>query len=181
MYKMINEELRVASCKMSELPKHITDILQPNDRISVLYDPIEDVLVLNSVHVDFNTYSMLSVDYMSFDNDQKNLLKDEFRRRLKQQGRSEIDNNSILEVILILDKVENIRKVKNYKKIIDKQNMEDFFYNYDLMKEINAGVYDDFSKRFNIFQLGYIMGKRAERARRKKNLSHMNINFMSQI
>lgn len=170
MYKMINEDLRIASCIMCDLPKHITDILQSNDRISVLYDPVEDVLVLNPVHVDFNTYSMLSVDYMSFNKYQKDELKDEFRRQLKERGRTDIDNNSILEVISILDKVVNIREVKKYKKIIGNQNIEEFLSNYDLMKEINAGVYDDFSKRFNLFQLGYIMGKRAERARRKKNL-----------
>lgn len=168
MYKMINEKLRIASCEMSELPKHITDILQPNDRISVLYDPIEDVLVLNSVHVDFNTYSMLSVDYMSFDNDQKNILKDEYRRRLKQQGRSDIDNNSILEVISILDKVVNIREVKKYKKIISNQNCTDLYNNYMLLLDLNADTESEFLRNGNIFQLGYIMGKRAERARRKK-------------
>ena len=45
MYKMINEDLRIASCKMSELPKYITDILQQNEKISVLYDHVEDVLL----------------------------------------------------------------------------------------------------------------------------------------
>lgn len=160
MYKMINEELRIATCKISELPKDIAERAQPVETITVMYDSKEDIIVLNPEYELFCICSELSATYLKLEKSDR----DEFAMQLKDGLKSD----AIEEVIGMLERVVLIREAKQYYEIIKNIDSTQFFNVHELLLQINDNAKSEFTKEFNLFQMGYILGKREERARRKK-------------
>lgn len=157
---MINEELRIASCKMSELPKDIAERAQPVETITVFYDSKEDIIVLNTDYELFDICMELSSRYLQ--------LEKSDRDELAPQLKDVLNCEDINEVIDMLEQVVLIREAKQYGEIIKKMDSTQFFNAYNLLFYIKNNAKSEFTKEFNIFQMGYILGKREERARRKK-------------
>lgn len=160
MYSMVNEELRIATCKMSELPKDMADRIQPVETITVMYDSKEDIIVLNSEYELFDICMELSARYLQLEKSDRDELASQLKDVLK--------SNDIKEVIDMLEQVAMIRGAKQYKKIIKHIDSTQFFNAYELIHNINNNEKSEFNKEFIIFQMGYILGKREERAKRKK-------------
>lgn len=160
MYSMINKELRIATCKMNELPKDIAERAQPVETITVLYDSNEDIIVLNPEYELFCICSELSTTYLK--------LEKTDRDELAMQLKNGLKSNDIKEVIDMLEQVILIREAKQYDEILKNNDFTVFYDTYGLLMRINNNVKSELAKEFNIFQMGYILGKREERARRKK-------------
>ena len=156
---MINEELRIATCKMSEFPKNIAERAQPVETITVLYDSNEDIIVLNPEYELFCICSELSITYLKLEK----LDRDELGMQLKNGLKS----NDIKEIIDMLEQVILIREAKQYDEILKNSDFTVFYNTYGLLMGINNKAKSELAKEFNIFQMGYILGKREERARRK--------------
>lgn len=157
---MINEELRIASCKMDELPKHVAERAQPVETITVMYDSKEDIIVLNSEYELFDICMELSARYLQLEKSDRDELASQLKDGLK--------SDDIEEIIDMLEQVVVIREAKRYDKILKKIDSTQFFNVYDLLLQINANAKNGFEKEFKLFQMGYILGKHEERARRKK-------------
>lgn len=134
----------------------------------MLYDKKEDVLILSPDCVDYDVYSKLACVYLQIDESQRKVLVETYKEQLGERTIENAEDDNIIEVISILDKVTYIRKVNKYRQILNKQITNDLYDNYKLLLDLNAGVESKFLQQCNTFQLGYIMGKRAERTRRKK-------------
>lgn len=160
MYSMINEELKIATCKMNELPKDIAERAQPVETITVMYDSKEDIIVLNSEYELFDICMELSARYLQLEKSDRDELASQLKDGLK--------SDDIEEIIDMLEHVVVIREAKRYNKILKKIDSTQFFNIYKLLLQINNNSKNEFEKEFKLFQMGYILGKREERARRKK-------------
>lgn len=160
MYSLINEELRIATCKMSELPKDMADKVQPVETITVMYDSKEDIIVLNPDYKLFYICRELSATYLK--------LEKSDRDELAMQLKDGLKSDDIEEVIDMLEQVVLTREAKQYDEILKNNDFTVFYDTYGLLMRINNKAKSNLAKEFNIFQMGYILGKREERARRKK-------------
>ncbi|MBS5933726.1 MAG: hypothetical protein KIC94_12735 [Clostridiales bacterium] len=160
MYSLINKELRIATCKMSELPKDMADMVQPVETITVMYDSKEDIIVLNTEYELFDICMELSSRYLQ--------LEKSDRDELAMQLKDGLKSDDIEEIIDMLEQLVVIREAKQYDKILKKIDSTQFFNVYELLSQINNNSKNGFEKEFKLFQMGYILGKREERARRKK-------------
>lgn len=160
MYNLINEELRIATCKMSELHKDMANMVQPVETITVMYDSKEDIIVLNTEYKLFYICRELSATYLK--------LEKSDRDELAMQLKDGLKSDDIEEIIDMLEQVVVIREAKRYNKILKKIDSTQFFNIYKLLLQINNNSKNEFEKEFKLFQMGYILGKREERARRKK-------------
>lgn len=160
MYSMINEELKIATCKMNELPKHVAERAQPVETITVMYDSKEDIIVLNSEYELFDICMELSARYLQ--------LEKSDRDELAMQLKDGLKSDDIEEVIDMLEQVVLTREAKEYDEILKNNDFTVFYNTYGLLMRINNNANSKLTKEFNIFQMGYILGKREERARRKK-------------
>lgn len=160
MYSIINEELRIATCKMSELPKDMADMVQPVETITAMYDSKEDIIMLNTEYKLFYICRELSATYLK--------LEKSDRDELAMQLKDTLKCGDIEEVIDMLEQVVVTREAKQYDEIIKNSDPTKFYNAYKLIYNINNNAKSELIKQFNIFQMGYILGKREERARRKR-------------
>lgn len=161
MYKMINEELRIATCKIGDISmEQAQSILAQfnGDALSTLtgfYMRGDDLLVLNSEHVDYDFYLMTAERYLGA-NDEK---RTDIKKKVLSKG--------MKEFLSMLDIAVNYRKALQLKLMTGKISVGEFLNVVPVLNEFNR-IENNAFHDCNIFQLGYIMGKRAERARRKK-------------
>lgn len=161
MYKMINEELRIAACSINEIPEEYAEKMKPLETLTIFYDPRFDIVVVNLDNEYYDLYKKLCIAYLESDyttrSNVKNMLK----------------NVNSLGVIKLLDDIIALRErkreeeYKELRKILGKISVGIVIDNRDMIDAITRNETEFWSKSF-LFMYGYIMGKRAERARRKK-------------
>ena len=82
MYKMINEELRIASCELKDLSVRETmSILAQFDgdtleTLNVFYNSTEDLIVLNSEHRNYQLILETCEMYLEADRETRNKIED---------------------------------------------------------------------------------------------------------
>ncbi|WP_066714960.1 hypothetical protein [Clostridium sp. Marseille-P299] len=162
MYKMINEELRIAACRISEIPEEYAEKMKPLETLAIFYDPRFDIVVVNLDNEYYDSYEKLCIAYLDSDYS----IRSDLKNRLK--------SISALTCVKLLDDIialrERKREEKEYsqiRKILGNTGIGIVMDNAPMIDAIVRNETDFWSKKF-LFMYGYIMGKRAERARRKK-------------
>ncbi|WP_455717157.1 hypothetical protein [Anaerosporobacter sp.] len=161
MYKMINEELRIASCKLGDLTMEQTQSILAQFKGDVLstltgfYTRGDDLFVINSENSDYDFYLLTAESYLSANDEERAAIK----KKILSQG--------IKEFLSLLDITVNYRKTLQLKLMTGNMPTEDYINAIPILRDLNIMRNSDF-KEMNAFMYGYIMGKRAERARRKK-------------
>lgn len=166
-YKLVNKELRIFSCSVSDLTmQQVTSFLEQWDHdakigeLTLFYEKKTDSLVLNRDNKNYDTYLEIAEAYLKLD--------DEKLEELPTQGLGGME-----ETIDLLQQCRQRRKALQLLKILDLQGVKGFAgtKEYVVFKELSIR----FSNRDDlpfllsyIFNYGFIQGKRAERARKKK-------------
>lgn len=176
-YEIINENLGVYSCNVSDLTleqtKHFLELWNDGSTIgsvTVFFDNTGRI-VINKDHKKFEAYREIIVDYLILPTDQRELLRDLAKAKKAK---------SIIEVFNVLDSAliyrhkiaEDKAKVELFEPI--KKILEHSYVpcdkELDMIDLIYTNSYDRYMARLDLYQYGFIQGKRAERARRKKGL-----------
>jgi hypothetical protein len=176
-YEIINENLGVYSCNVSDLTleqtKHFLELWNDGSTIgsvTVFFDNTGRI-VLNKDHKKFEAYREITVDYLILPTDQRELLRDSMKAKKAK---------SIIEVLNVLDSA----LIYRHKITEDKAKVESFEpikkilgHSYvpcdkelDMIDMIYTNSYDRYMARLDLYNYAFIQGKRAERARRKKGL-----------
>ena len=164
-YNVIDDKLHIATCKIEDLTiKQVQHILMSfgDDSsiktLTVFYDSKEKMIVFNSEHEKFEEFLLFAKEYLNFDDEVKKMFNDNCKSK------------ALMEIAGVLDssmpdiKAENIRKLVRlqYKsRPYDEDNANEM-YLLESSNINNTHVYGN-----DMYNLGYIHGKRAERARKK--------------
>jgi len=173
-YKIIDEDLRIRSCSIDDLDQETKDLFVKQfngDRIETLtffYDQRNDILILNHDSKDYDLFELTVTTYLE--------AKEETRKYIKESAKELVSGNGYEESFSLLDNIvmkrerlnEN-KKAKEIKYILDQQCMEVFTENRDNLKALERiEEPGDYMHTYNAFMYGYIQGIRSERARRKR-------------
>ena len=165
MYKMINEELRIAACRINEIPRELVEEIKPLETLTMYYDPSCDIVVVNQDNVNYELYKKLCIVYLDASYSVRSKLKCKFK------------SLDTLGCVKLLDDIIDLRERKRLEeeyreldKILGKADIGIIKDNLSMINTIGRNR-TDFWRDPNIFMYGYIMGKRAERARRKRNIT----------
>ena len=153
-YKVINEELKIASCRIADLTMdQVTAFLKLwNDdskigTLTVFYDQNSDYLVLNEDNEEFSLYLDVVEGYLGADEEQ--------RREIRKQT-----PRSMLETLRVIDRFKKRQFINTWIGRACKNEMNS--------TEIEIVENLPFGSNYTAFKLGVIRGKRIERARRKR-------------
>lgn len=165
-YEVVNEELRIFSCTISNLSlQQINCFLHQWEKdsciaqLTLFYDEEEQAIVLNKDNVNYNFLEKLALKYMGLDNEKRRNLAD----RVKSEW--------VKEAIKVLDNA--LAHMNNYKEFFilvhQKAIQEEYEIPWGLLEMIR-NKYNNSNEywwMYKAFEFGFINGKRAERARRK--------------
>lgn len=153
-YKVINEELKIASCRIADLTMEQIEaflrIWDDGSRIgtlTVFYDQNSEYIVLNEDNEDFSLYLDVVEGYLEANKEQ--------RRKFRKEAPS-----STLETLRVIDGFEKRRFINTWIDRACKNGMS------NAEREMVENV--PCRSIYAAFKLGVIRGKRIERARRKR-------------
>ena len=153
-YKVINEELKIASCRIADLTMEQIEaflrIWDDGSRIgtlTVFYDQTSEYIVLNEDNEDFSLYLDVVEGYLEANKEQ--------RRKFRKEAPS-----SMLETLRVIDGFEKRRFINTWIDRACKNGMS------NVEREMVENV--PCRSIYTAFKLGVIRGKRIERARRKR-------------
>lgn len=174
MYTTINEELRIQSCSIEDLSQKEKDQFEKlfqGDSVTTLtafYNLDTDTVVLNHDNTDFDFYLLLAETFLT-----ENLKTRE--RLLEQVPESCKETTKLLNEIAnrrdrIKRKQEADEEARKIRKIIGNQTYELYMKHFDILEAFHRvdHHHKGFLRDFNPFMYGYILGIRAERARRRR-------------
>ena len=169
MYKIIDEKLRLASCRLSDLTmQQVASFLEQWDHdaqiggLSLFYDKGKDLLVLNKDNKYFDRYLCLAEAFLKAD-------------RKKAQEVVDKIPSECAKALEVLRNTKRSRKIKEELRINSKQDAVGYNGTYlgDVFNEIrrrSAGFSDPWFLMSQAYTYGVIQGKREERARKKKQI-----------
>lgn len=165
VFKVIDNKLNYGKMNFNELPEEIKKSIAPLETVMMYYDRKLDIIFLNEDCKDYEQLEMLCSCYLAADKCTREAVKTQFK------------SPNIIEAVKMLDEVISIRESEVYKlrRILKKQGTEAFMSIMDQLYNVNSVEDEIFSQITNAFQLGYIMGKREERGRRKKIVYSSNV------
>lgn len=163
-FRMIDEELRIASCCIADLTmEQVAHFLKNWDEgtsigtLTMFYDDKEDLIVLNRDCSSFRLYCDIACIYLK--------ASEEDKLRI-----AEIVREGDKESLALLDAVMDFRKNREILRILDEQHIDhEYGINLSLVNAImnKYGSGGNLSIVLKSFYYGFMQGKRAERARRK--------------
>ncbi len=161
-YEMISKELKIEACNIEDLTleqvKGFLNLWNNNSSISTLtlFLKKDGTVVLNKDNKKYEFYKDLCCKFLGSNNKEREMLK----REVKECAMETIGT---LENALELRHTEEIFEILkyNFAKVDD--------ISYDLLKKIYKYNERGAMGLFKVFTLGYIEGKRAERARKLKH------------
>lgn len=167
MYKIIDETLRIASCRVSELTmQQVTRFLDqwekgaPIGSLTLFYDEKENLVVLNRDNQEFDRYLELAIRHMT--------LGREGCRRVEGQ-----EPESLKETVAVLKNAARQMRYREKLRIIDKNVIAEEHLDVLFYSRTHSDNSYLLSRR--AFLYGFICGKRMERSRRRKaNVSRNN-------
>ena len=157
MYEIINPELNMVSCRLSDLQlEQVQEILSQWEQgekigsLTLFFNPKTDQIVLNADHPNYFYYREFAETYMSVDEKTRRSLKERVPKGFKEEERVLNDCIKLRETMLEVERAKHgsvKRKEREVLKVIcekcpDMPIMTSFLY-------------------------GVMQGKRMERARRK--------------
>lgn len=153
-YKVINEELKIASCRIADLTmEQVTAFLKLWDddskigTLTLFYDQDSEYLVLNEDNKDFQLYLDVAEIYLK--------ASKEGRKKLMSEAPA-----SLLETLRVIKGFEKRRFINTWIGRACKNEMNS--------TEIEMVTHIPRESVYTAFKLGVIRGKRIERARRKR-------------
>ncbi|WP_167955614.1 hypothetical protein [Anaerosporobacter faecicola] len=165
MYQMINEVLRIATCKLGDVPEKFGNNI--TGRTFFYYDKNEDIMVFIEEREDIEYYIQIAEIYLQLPRDK--------RKKLMVQNKDFFDSIEVTEMFIIWESVVEYREnrkieddYKELKRILGKTKLEPVFDHMNMINMITKHEEPDRWQWTYLFLYGYIMGKRAERSRRKK-------------
>lgn len=171
-FNIIDEKLKLAECKIDDITFRQAEQLLPyfkkygENNIMAFYDEVNDMIVFISEHKNYELYVEFAKSYLMLDEKTRKKEKNNFKSK------------DIKELVRVLDICSGINRTlydeNDTMKLIGKQMSYDLLKaNYSYLKDILCANIrhnrDDLAMRTmeDAFILGYIEGKRAERARKK--------------
>ena len=164
-YEVINEEYRIASCRIYDLSGEQAAAMlkqfggSPLSTLTVFYDPVEDMLVLNRDHKHYEQCRCLVELYLQSPGEAQEILE------------SQNHGKHMAELIHVLNDCILTRHNNRELFILGKQKgYEDYDLTYSLIQAIRKrhGEHGVPWLMYMVYQYGMIQGKRAERERRKR-------------
>lgn len=165
-YFMLNEELGIQSCSIEDLKgRGIKDA----SITMMVYDRTVDILFLNNESSNYEVYKPLAESYLTADQ--------KMRHRIRQQA-EEITKNGLEDAFELLDNVIETRECCKYLKeaenivsILNNMESRPYLDNWYIILQLNelekSMEYSENFKGYLLFMYGFMLGKRAERAKRK--------------
>lgn len=154
-YKIINEELKIASCRIADLTmEQVTSFLKTwNDgsnigALTIFYDRENDYLVLNEDNEEIRSYLDITEAYLKADT--------EGRRKIIRES-----PDSVRETIRLIKEVEEQRFIRKWVDRARQNQMS----NVDRLFVENVPC----GSAYIAYRLGLIQGKRIERAKKTKH------------
>lgn len=182
--KIINEELRIQSCSIDELEQYIKETQDKKCDIDIAelifaYDKDRDLIIMNASHEFFDLYKELIIEFMK--------LNCKKRDMALYQVSEDIHNTLLLLDSIIKYRDKNKKHKSNYffderknpykknstMRLISFQATDLEYLNYidDVLNARNNEL--DYTACIDLFNLGYIYGKRTERNKRKRKLGDL--------
>ena len=160
MYRIIDKELRIWSCSIADLTmQQVNSFLRRWEigakigELTLFYDSDDSRIVLNEDNPEFEIYKKLACTYIRLDEEKRERLKNEFV------------SHGLLEAVKVLDGAINRIKAD----IIINQAIKNFYdHSNNLVLERIIKSFDCVVAIEVAFNYGVMVGKRIERARRKK-------------
>lgn len=171
MYKIIDEKLGLASCRLSDLTiQQVNCILNQFEddasigTLTLFYDKAADIVVLNSDNKNFDIYLGLAEAFLKADREKEQEIVDKVPSGFR-------------ETLEVLRDAKRARKIKEELRINGHQGIVgcNGTYLYDVFNEIirkSAGFSHPMILMSQAYTYGVIQGKREERARRKGGATH---------
>jgi len=154
-YKIINEELKIASCSIADLTMEqvvkFLKIWNDNSKIGALtmfYDKDSEYLVLNKDNELFQLYLDIAETYLTANAEKREMIRREAPK-------------SMLESLNLLDGFKTRKLMRTWINRALQNSMKE--YERELIISI-PGPHPEFTA----YRLGVIRGKRIERAKKKK-------------
>lgn len=163
-YKMINEELKIASCRLSDLTLKETELILKQwgagtelGTLTMFFNSEDDVLVLNADDEMYESYLQIAESYLTGTYQHRK----ELRANVPERMRGSLDLMEKCYKCRVFNK-KTFQARSNFLKDVQRE------YVNTLVKQ-----YDPVTAACVAFRAGMISGKRIERARRKKHAESM--------
>lgn len=166
-YNLVNKELRIFSCSISDLTiQQAASFLEQwehgakIDELTLFYEKETDSLVINQDNKDYKKYLDIAEIYLTLDDDKLQ----EFSMNMPEGAK---------ETVTLLQRCRQRRKTLQMLNILKYQYVRGFpgteeYAIFEELKEKNKNEHTSPFILSDVFSYGFIEGKRAERARRRK-------------
>ena len=166
-YNLVNKELRIFSCSVSDLTvQQVVSFLEQWEHgakigeLTLFYEKETDSLVINQDNKDYKKYLAIAEIYLTLDDDKLQ----EFSMNMPEGMKETV---ALLQRCRERRKALQILNILKYQYVIGCPGTEE----YAVFKELKEKNKDEDAFPFilsDVFSYGFIEGKRAERARRRK-------------
>ncbi len=167
MYKIIDENLRIAACRISDLTAEMVSGFLAQwetgakiGSLSMFFDSDKGLLVLNADNKNYDTYLELAQNYLGADDE----TADEIREKAP---------DSLDEVMMVLDNFKRYISIADEVRIVGRHGVVGFNGTHigdvfqAIIKECGGSCTAPIFLMSMAYNYGMICGKRAERAKRK--------------
>lgn len=159
-YEMIDKELKIDACNIGDLTlDQVQSFLRlwgDNSSIATLtlFLKEDGTVVLNKDNKEYEFYKELSCKYLSSSDEKREIFKEKAPECYR-------------ETLNTLESALKIRKTNELLRVLKYNFAEVDNISYSILQKVFEDCESGAMGFFKIFTLGYIEGKRAERARRK--------------
>lgn len=166
-YKLVNKELRIFSCSVSDLTvQQVASFLEQWEHgakigeLTLFYEKETDSLVINQDNKIYKKYLDIAESYLTLDDDKLQ----EFFTNIPEGMKETV---ALLQRCRERRKALQILNILKYQHVIGCPGTEEYAV-FKELEEKNKGEYTSPFTLSDVFNYGFIEGKRAERARRRK-------------
>jgi len=130
-YSVVNEELRIQSCSIEDLnPEQFAVSLEDPETITVVYDPIADLVILNRENKDYELYEIAAITFLSVDSHTRYDIARQTNSLMKET------NDLLVKIADHREKLQKDEEAKKIRKILGEQPIEIFSDNIDILRAI---------------------------------------------
>lgn len=161
-YTFVNKELRIAEIEIKEIPQRMVKSLQSLDDLITYYDPAYDILFINADRKDKDFYEEYITKFFGLNRSERETLVKLLRNDEVAQ------RTGIVNLVDVVEEVITRRGAVKLERMLNKIPIDEYYQNMKMLHKINQIEQVKEFEELNTFMYGYILGKRAERKRRKK-------------
>lgn len=161
-YTFVNKELRIAEIEIKEIPQRMVKSLQSLDDLIAYYDPAYDIFFINADRKDKDFYEKYITKFFGLNRLERETL-------VKLLSNDEVaQRTGIINLLDVVEEVITRREAVKLEGMLNKIPIDEYYQNMKMLHKINQIEQVKEFEELNTFMYGYILGKRAERKRRKK-------------